>query len=121
MIPVRHYDATDAIQLDTILRREGDVRLDRDRIVVAGDRGDPVGCLAWRPGGIVHELRVPATLGRHHTAANLVDFAITHALSRPFLLYEAIFVTDNNDVAEFVRSLGADEQEGKRLFTLQIR
>jgi len=81
-----------------------------------------VGVIAWRPGGIVHELRVGNGLGQKQRADLLVDYAINDALRvMPWKLSEAIFVTDSERMTEYVKGLGAIEEIGKRLFTLDIR
>jgi hypothetical protein len=117
----RHYHPNDAASIDLILNHTGDVRLDRDRIYVLGDTGKPTNLLTWRPGGIVHELRVGNGLGQKQRADSLVNFAIADSLSRPFHLYEAIFLTDSERMSNYALSIGAMEEKGKRVFTLPLR
>lgn len=119
---VRLYQSGDAPSLDGLLGTEHGVRLDRDRISCLAASGGPVvGVLAWRPGGIVHELRVGDGLLQQRRANLLVDFAIGDAVSQPFPLYEAIFICDSDAMAHYARELGAIEETGKRVFTLDLR
>lgn len=117
----RLYESSDAATLDLILGQTqiGDVRLDRDRLCVVGR--PPVGLLVWRPGGIVHELRTGNGLAQRRVADLLVNFAVGDALSGPFNLWEAVFVTDNEQMAKYALELGAVEEIGKRVFTLPLR
>jgi hypothetical protein len=119
----RLYQSEDAPAVDFILNgnRDHDVRIDRDRIMVLGDLGKPVGLIAWRPGGIVHELYVGNGLGQRVRANLLVEAAIRDSLSRPFDLHEAIFVTDSDRMARYAIEIGAIEEVGLRVFTLDIR
>lgn len=117
----RHYSSADADAIDKLLgpQQSGDVRLDRDRIVSAGN---PVcGLLVWRPGGIVHELRTGYGLAQRHLADTLVNFAVGDAVSRSFSLWEALFVCDSDEMAKYALSLGGVEETGKRVFTLNLR
>lgn len=118
---VRLYESCDAPELDTLLacNRGHDVRLDRDRIAVLGRPSR--GFLVWRPGGIVHELRVGDSLGQRHAAHLLVEFGIGDSLSRPFHLHEAVFLCDSDAMVRYVAGLGAVEQAGRRVFTLDLR
>ena len=114
----RKYCSKDARGLDIILgnNRAGDVRLDRDEIVVTGNVGDPSGVLVYRPGAFVHELECRGSLLRAEALAN---FAVGQALEKG--LRSAIFCVrkDNAAMIRFVKSLGAVEQgEGQLLFTL---
>lgn len=117
----RHYSGDDADAVDKILGQpqSGDVRLDRDHIVVAGRPA--YGLLVWRPGGIVHELRTGYGMAQRHLADILVNFAVGDAVSRPANLWEAVFVCDSDEMARYVESLGAVEEKGKRVFTLALR
>lgn len=118
----RHYVSADAIHLDRILdsgRPGFDVRLDRDRIAVIGQPAS--GCLIWRPGSVVHELRIAPGLSRHSVADSLVNFAIADAMARPSLIWEAVFLTDSDEFARYALSIGALEQDGKRVFRLPVR
>lgn len=121
---VRPYQSEDAPKLDVILAANHghDVRLDRDRIICLGEPGSPTGLLCWRPGGIVHELYVGNGLGQKERADLLVRTAIGDAMSREFKLWEAVFVTDSDRMAQYaLNELKATEQVGKRLFTLTVR
>ena len=94
--------------------------LGRDHIVVA-ETDHVVGCLVWRAGGIVHELRTTNSLIRRFTADKLVDMALSKAMEREYPLYEAVFLTDSDALASYVKDLGAIEQFGKRIFTMRVR
>jgi hypothetical protein len=117
----RRYQPQDAPLIDEILGevQRGDVRLDRDQLIVCGDPA--YGLLCWRAGGIVHELHTGRGLSTRRTANSLVNFAIADATSRPFPLHEAIFVTDSEVLARYVEGLGAIEEKGKRIYTLRLR
>ena|SRR5215469_15998766 len=118
----RCYESDDAEDVDRILGvpQKGNVLIDRDQIVLAGS--PPIGCLVWRPGCLVHELRTGSGMGRRYIADRLVEFAIKDAISHPFNLYEAIFITNNEDMARYaLDDLGAIEEIGKRMFTLKVR
>lgn len=117
----RLYQSSDAEALDRLLGSQHGVRLDRDRITVLDASSGPVGVLAWRPGGIVHELRVGNGLGQKRRADLLVASAIGDAVTRKFAMWEAIFVTDSDRVAAYVQGLGAVEESGKRIFTMGVR
>lgn len=117
----RLYQPADAPAVDAILNGTGHVLLERDRLVVLGVPGSPRNLLVWRPGCIVHELRLSNGLGQRQRADNLVQCGMTDALSRPFQLWEAAFVTNNDTMAAYARDLGAIEESGKRLFTLRLR
>lgn len=117
----RLYDQRDYASIKSILNGTGDVRLDRDRVFCIGIPGEPVGFLAWRRGGIVHELRVGNGMGRYTRASALVNFAVANALAETPPLWEALFVCDGDDMARFAKSIGAVEEEGKRLFSLPLR
>lgn len=44
------------------------------------------------------------------------------AVSRPFNLWEAIFITDSDELANYVLGMeGIVEETGKRVFTLRLR
>ena len=117
----RHYVSADSDGLDAMLAGSGNVRLDCDRLVCVGAPGRPVGLLAWRPGGIVHELRVASGLGQRAVADALVNFSVADSVSHPHMLHEAIFVCDTDSMAKYVGELGAIEESGKRVFTLKLR
>lgn len=117
----RHFQSGEGEAIDRLLghRSDGDIRLDRDRMVVVGR--PPTGLLVWRPGGIVHELHTGHGLAARPAANALVNFAIASAVARRYHLWEAVFVTDCDKVAEYVKGLGAVEELGKRVFTLGVR
>jgi len=123
MLIARPYESADAEGLDRLLGcpQSGDVRLDRDRITVVGVPGRPVGCLVWRAGGIVHELRTGYGLAQRHMADLLVKSGIEDAVSQPHQLWEALFLTDSDNMARYALELGAVEEVGKRIFTLNLR
>lgn len=103
-----------------MLRGAGNVRPDLDRIIVQ----PPHGLLCWRPGGIVHELHCGHGLSRRRIADGLVDFAIDDSTARPYSLVEAIFVTDSDDFAHYVKSRykGSIVHEvGKQVYSLRLR
>ena len=120
LIP-RLYGQGDAEAVDRLIGepQSGNVLLDRDRIVVLGR--PPRGLLVWRPGGIVHELRTGNGLGQRARADLLVNFAVRDALSQPFNLWEAVFVTDSTRMARYAFDIGAVEEVGMRVFTLDLR
>lgn len=122
LIP-RLYESSDAETLDRLLdnNKGHDVRLDRDRVVVVGPPSRPVGLLCWRPGGIVHELFTGHGLAQRSLADLLVRYAMDDAVSKPFHLHEAIFITDSEAMARYADELGAIEEAGKRVFTLDLR
>lgn len=122
MIHCRPFRSGDEGALDVLLHNntEGDVRLNCDQIIVA-ETEHPVGCLVWRPGGIIHELRTGNGLVRRVMADKLVDHAIAKALEREYPLYEAVFLTDSDALAAYAKDLGAIEQIGKRIFTMKVR
>ncbi len=60
-------------------------------------------------------------LGQKQRADLLVNFAIGDALSQPFSLYEALFVTNSTRMANYAFGLGAIEEIGARVFTLDLR
>ncbi len=121
----RCYTPKDAKGLDELLgfNRAGDVRIDRDQIVLVGQAGAPVGTLIWRPGGIVHEFRCDQGFRRRICADALVNFAIGEAISGLYELSEAIFIVkkENEQMAKYAVALGAREWEAGRIFTLGIR
>lgn len=102
--------------------REGDVRIDRDRIAVAVSHGHTLGCLVWRPGCFVHELRLGrGLLDRISTARALFDFAHAEAVSKPFELWDAHFIVSDLAMYDFAVSLGAIEEHPGRILTLGVR
>ena len=117
---IHFYAPTDAPALDRILdcNRGHDVTLDRDRIICAGTPA--VGCLVWTPAAIVHELHTGRSLAQRHIADLLVGAATRDALSHPWFVREAIFLTDSDAMAQYALDKGAVEQFGKRTFILKL-
>ncbi len=120
----RLYQAKDAPALDRILgfNRSGDVLLDRDRIVVVG-KEETFGVLVWRPGGIIHEFECGRDYSCRFRADALINYARADATSGLWELWEAVFIVkqDNARMLRYVRELGAQEEEGERVFTLPLR
>lgn len=125
----RKYVPEDAGALDKLVEfnRAGNVRVDRDQIIVVGAPGVPSGVLAWRPGGIVHEFHCGhgdgLSVEKRLRASALVNFACGDAQVGTFKLYEAIFLVkhDNENLVRYLEELGAVQQEGERVYTLAIR
>ena len=115
--------SNDAEALDRLLdgNRGHNVQLTKDRIVVMDSAGAPVGLLAWRSGGIVHELITGHGLAQRSIANSLVEFAIKDAIRRPYCLHTALFVTDSDRMSTYALALGAVEQPAKRVFQLELR
>lgn len=113
----RRASASDAEALDRLLKQNafGDVRLDRDIIVVAGAPAN--GALVWRPCALVHELECPGLL----TANALVNYAVGQGAGRSAIVRDAIFLVDatNEAMLRHARRLGAVEYPG-RIFTLDL-
>lgn len=108
---------TDAEALDRLLKANafGDVRLDRDVIVVSGSPAS--GALVWRPCALVHELECPGLL----TANALVNYAVGQGAGRSAIVRDAIFLVDpaNEAMLRHTKRLGAVEYPG-RIFTLDL-
>lgn len=51
----------------------------------------------------------------------LVKSGIEDAVSQPHQLWEALFLTDSDNMARYALELGAVEEVGKRIFTLNLR
>lgn len=115
----------DARVLDRLLadNRDGDVRLDRDRLIVAaGDDNLPCGLLAWRPSAFIHEFHVPPTLGQRIVAGHLMSAAIRTDIARRHLIRQAHFLVDSGNYAmlRYLRDeVKATEQSGI-IFTLEL-
>jgi len=120
----RLYRSEDAVGLDRILgdNRAGDVRLERDRIVVAGPVGSPFACLVWRPYAFLHEFHCGSGLSRRLVASALCSYALADAVARQHSILDAIFLVDpsNTNMLKFVRGEKAAEQSGV-MFTLPLR
>lgn len=118
---VRLYEPSDAPALDWFLNRNQghDVRLDHDRIIVAGD---PVSAmLVWRPTAIIHELILPRTLGTLAVARDLVAFACQDSQFKSFRIRVASFMIDpsNAPMLRYVRDLRAVE-ERRQLWSVPV-
>jgi hypothetical protein len=113
----RTYKPGDAAALDALLHdnRHGDVRLDRDAIVVSGS--PPSGCLVWRPCALVHELVCPGLL----SANALVNYAVGQGAGRLMPIRDVLFVVspDNKRMLEYAKRLGGVEEVGK-VFALDV-
>lgn len=120
----RAYRSEDANHLDRVLgfNVAGDVRLDRDRIVVAGPIGAPFACLVWRPYAFLHEFHCGNGLSKRHVASNLCSFAVADALARQHSVLDALFLVDQSNLPmlKFVKGERAAEQKGV-VFTLPLR
>lgn len=120
----RLYRPEDAHQLDRVLgfNVAGDVRLDRDRIVVAGPIGNPFACLVWRPYAFLHEFHCGSGLNKRHVASSLCSYAVADALARSHSILDALFLVDraNEPMLRFVKGERAAEQDGV-VFTLPLR
>lgn len=122
----RYYRRSDAAALDRILgfNRAGDVRLDRDRIIVTGPTGHPDGVLVWRPGGLIHEFHCGEGALRYARAVALINYAIADGTARPFDLYDAVFFVEesNTAMAGFLGKLGAVRLgPGQALYRLPVK
>jgi hypothetical protein len=118
---VRLYEPSDAPALDRLLNHNQghDVRLDHDRVIVAGD---PVSALlVWRPTAIIHELVLPRTLGIGNMARNLVLEACADSQRSLYRIRVASFMIDpsNASMVRYVRDLKAVE-EARQLWTIPI-
>lgn len=120
----RSYAPKEVAGLDRILNenRGHDVRLELDRIVLAGPDRAASACLIWRPVGLIHELVVPRTLGARNIASGLVSYASADALARKWDVREAAFLIDpdNEPMLRFVKELNAVEETG-RIFRIPLR
>lgn len=113
----RTCKAADTPALDALLdnNRRGDVRLDRDAIVVTGQPAD--GCLVWRPCALVHELECRGL----QSANALVNYAVGQGAGRLMPIRDVLFVVapGNDAMLRYARRLGAVEEVG-RIFTLDV-
>jgi len=107
----------DAESLDRLLdaNRRGDVRLDRDVVVVSG--APPSGVLVWRPCALVHELECPGVI----SANALVNYAVGQGAGRLMPIRDVLFVVapGNERMLKFARRIGAVEEAGK-VFALDV-
>lgn len=113
----RNATKEDAKALDALLSNNafGDVRIDRDIIVVSGSPANAT--LVWRPCALVHEFECPGLL----SANALVNYAVGQAKGRTGLIYDALFLVDpeNKRMLSYVARIGATELTG-RVFSLDI-
>jgi hypothetical protein len=113
----RNARREDVDALDILLKSNalGDVRLDRDIIVVSG--APPNGALVWRPCALVHEFACPGLL----TANALVNYAVGQGSGRTAVIRDVVFLVDaaNAAMLSHARRLGAIEYPGK-VFTLDV-
>ena len=126
MVLIRHYSPSDAPELDRLLdnNRSGDVRLERDRIVVAGSdtTSKLLGCLIWRPSCFVHELRLGSGLiDKRGIAGKLYDYAKTDVLNSSYKLYDANFISSDPAMIYFAESLGAVHEHLGTVLTVPVR
>jgi len=113
----RNARKADVDALDTLLKAnsQGDVRLDRDVIVVSG--APPNGALVWRPCALVHEFECPGRL----TANALVNYAVGQGAGRTAVIRDVLFLVDpaNKPMLRYAQDLHAVEMPG-RLFCLDV-
>lgn len=116
----RNAKKEDIGALDLLLKHNafGDVRLDRDVIVVTGK--PTAGALVWRPCALVHELECPEQFGLP-TANALVNYAVGQASGRTAVIRDALFLVaaENAAMLRHAQRLGATEYPGK-VFILDI-
>ena len=115
--------SNDAKCLDRILVPGHDVRINRDRIIVAVDGDDNTAAtLVWRPTAFIHEFDIPHTLGQKSIADSLMQEAIQIDFNRRHLIRQVAFLVDSDNVAmlRYIRDdVKAIEQPGV-LFTLPL-
>lgn len=113
----RNARRADVDALDRILKANslGDVRIDRDVIVVSGTPTN--GALVWRPCALVHEFECPGL----HTANALVNYAVGQGAGRTVTIRDVLFIVDpaNEAMLRYAKRLGAVEHPG-RLFVLDV-
>jgi hypothetical protein len=109
----RLYKREDAEGLDALLdgNRDGDVRLDRDTIVVVGHIGEPKGVLVWRKAAYIHEFYCGKGLSQRAIADALANFTLGQNCGE---LREAQFrcAPENKAMQRYVKELGAVQEEG---------
>lgn len=120
----RDYVREDAGALDRLLglERSGDVRLDRDRLVVLGPVGSPFAALVWRPYALLHEFHCGSGLSRRLAASALASYAVGSALARPHEIRDSIFLVDvgNEPMHRLMRELHAVREDGI-IYTYPLR
>jgi hypothetical protein len=121
----REYDRKDAPALDELLGldRAGDVRLERDKIVVYGPVGRPVSALVWRPCAFVHEFHCGFGLSRRFRAASMLNFAIGAGMSQLHPISDAIFSVDpmNLPMLKYVEGELQATEQTEKFYTLPLR
>lgn len=119
---IRYALDSDAPALDALLNsnRDGDVKVDRDVIVVNGEPASSV--LIWRPCALVHEFEVHPGLSRLRTAQSLVNFSMADAKQRRLPMRDAIFLVKPGNVAmlRFVQSLPNVREDEGRIFYVEF-
>ena len=123
---IRYARDSDALALVMLLNsnRDGDVKVDRDVIVVneSSPSEPPTSVLVWRPCALVHEFEVGAGLARLRTAKSLVDFSMADAKQRRMPMRDAIFLVNPSNVAmlRFVESLPGAREDHGRIFYVEF-
>jgi hypothetical protein len=122
----RHYVREDAAGLDRLLgdNRDGDVRLDRDKIIVCGPIGEPFACLVWRPYAFLHEFHCGKGMAPRIAANVLTNFALGDVLNGLYPIGDAIFsvVPGNAPMSSFVRGIyGIVDHKGEDIYRLPLR
>lgn len=119
---IRYARDSDAAALDAMLNanRDGDVKVDRDVIVVNGEPA--VSVLIWRPCALVHEFEVHSGLARLRTAKALINFSMADAKQRRLPMRDAIFLVDpaNVPMLRFVQSLPGVREDHGRIFYVEF-
>lgn len=114
------YQPEDAEGLDKLLdnNRHGSVRLNMDRIVVAGPVGKPEGALVWRPMAFIHQVLLPRSLGSRSVARGLISYARATAADRICFVKEAAFVIDpdNSAMLRYATECGAVSEQGQLMY-----
>ncbi len=107
----------------------GDIRLDRDRIVVAHDAdhdtgGDIHGLLVWRPSAFIHELRTRGCLSQRGVADTLFRDAVRMDVARRHRVCQAVFLVDNSNapMLRYVRGIHgiAEQAPNQTVFLLNL-
>lgn len=118
----RLFRHDDAVALDQLLNfnYDGDVRVDRDVIVVNGEPAASV--LVWRPCALVHEFSCGSGLSKLRTAKALLDFAMESARQSSRPVRDAIFLVDPANVAmlRFISSLHNVREDHGRIFYVEF-
>ena len=88
--------------------------------MVTGNPAESV--LVWRPAAYVHELCCGDGPLRRLRADAMLNFAIAQAHARMWPIRDAEFVVlaDNLRMLDYIRRLNATEEDGGKLFSLDI-